>query len=88
MKFNFLGFVMSIKDMVAGKVVRFVRFESGDLVYITECGMEFPIPSKDTVGATFLAEDKAILFMRWIRAQVQLNMQYELERQVSEAINS
>ena len=59
----------NIKDMVlAGKKVTFVRFEGGsqELWYVTDCGFEFPVPILDTAGATFLASDKAILFLRWI----------------------
>lgn len=58
----------SIKEMVqSGKQVQFVRFEGGELWYRTECGFEFPIPAQDLAGATFLATDKALLFMRWIK---------------------
>ena len=59
---------MSIKEMVKdGKVVRFVRYARSELWYVTEDGFEFPVPISDTNGATFQAQDKAILFMRWIR---------------------
>jgi hypothetical protein len=62
------SFVMSIKDMVAnGRKVRFVRYKENELWYVTECGFEFPVPIADTGEATFLAEDKAMLFMRYIR---------------------
>lgn len=58
----------SIKDMVKdNKQVHFVRFEHGQLWYATQCGFEFPIPSEDLAGARFEAQDKALLFMRWIR---------------------
>jgi hypothetical protein len=59
---------MSIKDMVAnGKKVKFQFYRSGELWYVTECGFEFPVPISDTGLATFLAEDKAMMFMRYIR---------------------
>lgn len=62
---------MNIKDMVKdNKQVRFVRFEHGQLWYCTECGFEFPIPSEDLAGARFEAQDKALLFMRWIRKHI------------------
>lgn len=61
---------MNIKDMVKDKKVKFVRFQNNELWYTTECGFEFPIPPVDTNGATFVAEDKAILFMRWIKKHV------------------
>lgn len=60
----------SLKDMVRdGKKVSFVRFARGELWYVTACGFEFPVPADPAeVGeATFLAQDKALLFMRYIR---------------------
>jgi len=33
-------------------------------------GFEFPVPVSDCGDGTFLAEDKAILFMRYIRKHV------------------
>ena len=58
----------SIKDMVKdNKRVRFTFYRDRQLFYQTECGFEFPIPIDDIGNATFLAEDKAILFMRYIR---------------------
>lgn len=65
---------MNIKDMVSGnKKVKFVRFREGEFVYITECGFEFVVPLSDLGKATLLAEDKALLFLRYIRKQVELN---------------
>lgn len=59
---------MSIKQMVAeDRRVRFVRYKLGELWYRTESGFEFPVPVGDCGDGTFLAEDKAILFMRYIR---------------------
>lgn len=64
---------MSIKEMVAdGRKVRFVRYRKNELWYSTECGFEFPVPLEDAGDATFLAEDKAMLFMRYIRKHQQL----------------
>ncbi|MBU2772436.1 hypothetical protein HMI48_00415 [Acidithiobacillus ferrooxidans] len=60
----------SIKEMVRdGKKVVFLWYKEGDLWYRTECGFEFPVPVKteDTGTAKFLPEDKAMLFMRYIR---------------------
>lgn len=58
----------SIKDMVKdNKKVRFSFYRDGQLFYRTESGFEFPVPIDDIGNATFLAEDKAILFMRYIR---------------------
>ena len=59
---------MNIKEMVAkDRRVRFVRYKLGELWYRTEGGFEFPVPVGDCADGTFLAEDKAILFMRYIR---------------------
>ena len=59
---------MSIKEMVAeGRKVRFVHYKLGELWYRTETGFEFPVPVSDCGDGMFLAEDKAILFMRYIR---------------------
>ncbi len=59
---------MSIKEMVSsGKQVHFVHYQGKELWYKTECGFEFPVPIDDTGEAAFASQDKAILFMRWIR---------------------
>ena len=55
-----------------GKKVKFVLYKDGDLIYKTECGFEFPVPVTDIGNATFLAEDKAILFMRYIRKHLNI----------------
>ncbi|MBU2759049.1 hypothetical protein [Acidithiobacillus sulfurivorans] len=61
----------SIKDMVKdNKKVVFTRFKEGNLWYQTECGFEFPVPVEDAGTATFLPEDKAMLFMRYIRKHI------------------
>lgn len=61
----------SIKDMVAGgNKVRFIHYRQNELWYTTECGFEFPVPIDDTGDGTFLAWDKAMLFMRYIRKHI------------------
>ena len=62
--------VKDIKDMVKDKVVRFSFYRNGELFYKTECGFEFPVPIEDVGDAVFLAEDKALLFMRYIRKHI------------------
>ena len=58
----------NIKDMVKdGKKVRFVQYKHNQLWYETEDGFRFPVDISDTGDGTFYAEDKAILFMRYIR---------------------
>lgn len=62
---------MNLKDMVSNnKRVSFVRYQKGELWYVTETGFEFPVPISDTGDAAFNPEDKAILFMRWIKKQI------------------
>ncbi len=61
----------TLKEMVSHQqVVRFARYKEGELFYRTECGFEFPVPVADIGSATFLAEDKAILFMRYMRKEL------------------
>jgi hypothetical protein len=58
----------TIKDMVKDdKRVRFTFYRDRQLFYQTECGFEFPVPIDDIGNATFLAEDKTILLMKYIR---------------------
>jgi hypothetical protein len=65
--------VKSIKDMVTGeKQVTFTRYRDGELWYVTDDGFEFPVPVADIGNATFLARDKALLFMRYIRKHMQM----------------
>jgi glyoxylate utilization-related uncharacterized protein len=63
---------MSVKDMVKGKIVAFCFYKEGELWYTTECGFEFPVPISDTGTATFNNEDRAMLFMRWIRKHYEM----------------
>jgi hypothetical protein len=63
----------SIKDRVSGdKQVTFMRYRDGELWYVTEDGFEFPVPVADIGNATFLARDKALLFMRWMRKHLEM----------------
>lgn len=58
-----------VKD---GKKVKFVNFRNNEFTYETECGFKFVVPLSDIGNATMLAEDKAILFMRYIRQYMTL----------------
>lgn len=63
---------MSIKEMVSDdKKVKFEFYRSGELWYSTENGFKFPVPITDAGTGTFNAEDRAILYMRWIRKQLE-----------------
>ncbi len=74
-----------LKELVGNDfVAQFVKYFDGDLWYGIEYNIrynqgerlseyfEFPVPIADIGGATFLASDKAILFMRYIRKHLDL----------------
>jgi hypothetical protein len=62
----------SLKEMVNNnQKVRFCFYRDGQLWYTTECEFQFPVPISDAGTATFLAEDRAILFMRYIRKHIE-----------------
>jgi hypothetical protein len=72
--------MLGIKDMVKdNRLVTFVHFKDGELLYRTECGFEFPVPVSDVGTATMLAQDKALLFMRYIRKHMDLLAQARAE---------
>jgi len=61
----------TLKEMIVdGQKVRFSFYRDSQLWYQTECGFLFPVPISDAGTATFLSEDRAILFMRYIRKQI------------------
>lgn len=63
---------MDIKEMVGGsKKVKFAYYRGGSLWYEAENGFKFPVPVSDIGEATFLAEDRAMLFMRYIRKELE-----------------
>ena len=60
--------MVKIRDLVKdNKKARFIYFRDGALHYETEDGFVFPIPVDDAGSATFNAEEKAMLLMRYIR---------------------
>jgi hypothetical protein len=61
---------VTLKDCVKGRV-HFQYFRDGKLWYKCDNGFMFGVPTNDAGGATFLPEDKGILFMRWIRPAVE-----------------
>jgi hypothetical protein len=62
----------TLKEMVSGnQSVYFARYREGELIYRTACGFEFPMPISEAGGAAFLAQDKALLFMRYIRKELE-----------------
>lgn len=61
---------MSILNIVKDATASFQYYRQGNLYYRTSTGFDFVIPLEDTGDASFLVEDKAIFFMRWIRKQL------------------
>jgi hypothetical protein len=60
--------MINIKRAVTeNRKVRFVYYRDGSLWYKTEFDEIFPVPISDIGTATFNAEDKALLFMRYMR---------------------
>ena len=60
--------LIDIKDAVTdNKKVYFEYYRDSELWYKTEAGDIFPVPISDIGNATFMREDKAILFMRYMR---------------------
>ena len=58
-----------VKEHVRGQV-KFKHYKDGNLYYETDSGLLFPVPIEDIGNATFLAEDKAMLFMRYIKRHI------------------
>jgi hypothetical protein len=62
----------NLKNMVSdNKKVTFQYYKHNELWYSTECGFLFPVPIDDTGDGTFHKEDRAMLFMRYIRKQIE-----------------
>lgn len=56
-----------LKDLVKDQQVHFSFYRQKELWYTTDSGFEFPVPIEDVGDGVFLRDDKAILFMRYIR---------------------
>jgi hypothetical protein len=63
---NLGGLAKEDRDSILMSLAKSVHKE---LWYVTECGFKFPVPIEDVGTGVFAAEDKAVLFMRWIRKQ-------------------
>lgn len=62
----------TLKELVGnGQKVRFRFYRQGELWYATESGFDFPVPVSDAGDGVFHAEDKALLFMRYIRQHLE-----------------
>lgn len=72
-----------LKDLVKGKVY-FSFYRDHTLWYKTDSGFEFPVSLEEihadqNISPTFLAEDKGIYFMRFIRKYLE-TLEKELEK--------
>lgn len=64
----------TLKELVAGdKLVHFQFYRKGELHYKTDDGFSFVVPVEDAGDGVFLASDRAMLFMRYIRKQLEAN---------------
>lgn len=61
----------SLKSLVAGKQTHFDFYRKGNLWYKTDDGYTYPVPIEDIGDASFLATDKALIHMRYIRKQME-----------------
>lgn len=59
-----------LKELVKGNV-HFQFYRKGELYYKTDCGFEFRVPADDTGDGVFLNKDRAMLFMRYIRKELE-----------------
>lgn len=58
---------MKLINLIKNQNVHFEYFRDGELWYSTDNHFLFPVPISDVGTGTFLRDDKAILFMRYIR---------------------
>ncbi len=59
----------NLKDNIKGYSC-FVYYRDNALWYRTETGMMFPIPMSDIGNSQFLAMEKSLILMRWIRKYI------------------
>ncbi len=60
-----------LTTLVKDRTARFVFYRDRALHYETDDGFLFPVPIDDAGSATFNAEEKAILLMRYIRKHLE-----------------
>lgn len=64
---------MTTAEIVKGSAkTNFSFYRDGNLWYETDQGFQFPVPISNVGSATFLAQDKTILFMLYIRKHVEM----------------
>ena len=57
---------MQLIELIKGNKATFIEFHSGTLFYEVN-GFRFPIPVEELQGASIKAEEKASVFLKWIR---------------------
>ena len=72
-------------EMIKDKKVKFLYYVNGELWYTTEDGFKFPVPVADAGTAYFNAEDKAILFMRYMRKHMEMIDKARHEQEAAQA---
>lgn len=66
--------MLTLKELVGpGKTVQFIMYRKGELHYRTSDSFDFVVPIEDCGDGVFLSDDKAMLFMRYIRKQLEAN---------------
>jgi hypothetical protein len=60
----------TLKEHVS-QPVKLTHYQNGELWYVCGTGFAFPVPITDTNEARFMAEDKGLFFMRWIKAHME-----------------
>lgn len=64
---------LNLKDIVKDKFVHFNLYRAGFFYYTVEVDgitYQFPVDREDIGQATLLVQDKAIVYMRWIRKAI------------------
>ncbi len=77
-------FQVDIKELVKDQRVTFKFFRDDALYYETDSGFRFPVPVEDMKKAVFLPEDKAIIFMRWIRKALDSGKYEQINRGIAQ----
>lgn len=73
----------TLKELVSnGQTVHFQMYRKGELHYKTSAGFDFVVPVEDCGDGEFLNQDKAMLFMRYIRKQLEANAAGQTESNV------
>lgn len=64
------GNVYIVNDDGKEEAIMEIPVDKGHLIYVTDTGLEVKVPLIDIGDADFLASDRAMLFMRYIRKTI------------------